>query len=379
MDFTLTDDQALIRDSAESFLAKNSDSASVRRAMESAAGYDATLWQRIGEELGWCATSVPEEYGGLGLSCVELTLLTEQMGRRLLCAPFFSTVCLAATALLETAGVDAKRRYLPEIAAGKLSAALGLAATGVDWDPRGRPATARKSDQQYLLSGHFGHVIDGATAQILLIPARVSNKWSLFAIPADASGVTRTPLATLDQTRRLAELRLTDVQVPADARIAEGATVAEGLARTGAIAAIALASEQVGGAQQCLDLTLAYVAERAQFGRKIASFQAVKHRCAEMMVKIEAARSAVYGAARAVSRELPTAELRLEAACAKVSATDAFFYCASEAIQLHGGVGFTWEYDPHLYFKRAQATSHWFGGSDALREQVAETLLGDAA
>lgn len=379
MDFPLTDDQALIRDSAESFLAKHSDSACVRKAMETVAGYDAKLWQRIGEELGWCATHIPEDYGGLGLSWVELTLLTEQMGRRLLCAPFFSTVCLAATALLETANAGAKQRYLSEIAAGKLNATLALADTGMDWRPRGSPATARKSGQRYLLNGHFRHVPDGATAQLLLVPARVANKWALFALPADTSGVTRTPLTMLDQTRRLAELRFNDVQVSADAKLADGPAVAEGLARTSALAAIALAAEQVGGAQQCLDLTLAYVAERAQFGRKIASFQAVKHRCAEMMVKIEAARSAVYGAARAVQPALPIAELKLEAACAKISASDAFFYCASEAIQLHGGVGFTWEYDPQLYFKRAQATSHWFGSSDALRERVADAVLGDAA
>ncbi len=376
MDFTLTDDQALMRDTAESFLAENSGSAAVRKAMGTAAGYDPALWRRIGEELGWCATHIPEDYGGLGLSWVELTLLTEQMGRRLLCAPFFSSVCLAATALLETGGTEANKRYLPDIAAGKLSASLALSGFGVDWRRDEAAASARKSGPHYRLDGRFRHVPDGASAQLLLIPARLYGEWALFALPVDTRGVSRKPQVTLDQTRRLAEVSLDSVQLPVEAKLAEGRSAADGLARTAALAAIALAAEQLGGAQQCLDLTLSYIAERAQFGRKIASFQAVKHRCAEMMVKIEAARSAVYGAARAASGKPATAELQLEAACAKTFATDAFFSCASEAIQLHGGVGFTWEYDPQLYFKRAQATSHWFGSSDTLRGRVADVLLG---
>lgn len=379
MDFTLTDDQALIRDSAESFLAAHSSSAAVRKAMATVTGYDPELWQRIGGELGWCATHIPEEYGGLGLTLTELTLLAEQMGRRLLCAPFFSTICLGATALLEVAGAEGKQRYLPEIAAGRLTATLALADSGVDWRPRRAAATARKAGTGYVLNGRFRHVPDGFSAQLLLIPVRAVNKWALFAVPANAAGLSRAPLRTLDETRRLADVRLENITVPAEARLAEGPAVAEALGRTAALAAIALAAEQVGGAQQCLDLTLAYISERAQFGRKIASFQAIKHRCAEMMVKVEAARSAVYGAARAASGPLPIAELQLEAACAKLSASEAFFHCASEAIQLHGGVGFTWEYDPQLYFKRAQATSHWFGGGDALRARVADSLLGEVA
>ncbi len=379
MDFNLTDDQAMIRDSAESFLAANSGSAAVRKAMATVSGYDPELWLRLAGELGWCATHIPEEHGGLGLSSVELTLLMEQMGRRLLCAPFFSTVCLAATALLEAASTEAKQRYLPEIAAGRLTATLALADTGVDWRPRRAAATARKQGLGYVLNGHFRHVPDGFSAKLLLIPVRAVNKWALFVVPSDARGLSRAPLRTLDETRRLADVRLENVAVPAEARLAEGPAVAEALARTAALAAIALAAEQVGGAQQCLDLTLTYISERAQFGRKIASFQAIKHRCAEMMVKVEAARSAVYGAARAASTAIPTAELQLEAACAKLSASEAFFLCASEAIQLHGGVGFTWEYDPHLYFKRAQATSHWFGSGDSLRARVADAVLGEVA
>ena len=190
--------------------------------------------------------------------------------------------------------------------------------------------------------------------------------------------MSRIPLKTIDATRRLAEVRLAGVRLAPDALIAEGARVTEGLTRTAALAAIALAAEQLGGAQQCLDMTLAYISERVQFGRQIASFQAVKHRCALMMVQIEAARSAVYGAACVAASAPPTDALVMESACAKTLASEAFFFCAQEAIQLHGGVGFTWEYDPHLYFKRAQSSGAWLGAPDALRERVAAAMLDRA-
>lgn len=377
MDFSLTPDQEMIRDTAEAFLTDASSSAAVRQAMQSASGFDDQLWRRIGQELGWCATTIPEAFGGLGLSAVEQALLMEQMGRRLLCAPYFSTACLAATALLELASTAAKERYLPEIAAGKRTATVAFGESGIDWDADTIVTRARITEQGYVLDGRFRHVPDGATAELLVITARIEGSGTLaaFAVPADRPGIHRLPHATLDATRRLAEVRLSHFQVPADELIATGNGVADGLARTAALAAIALAAEQLGGAQQCLDLTLSYIAERHQFGRPIASFQAIKHRCAEMMVRIEAARSAVLGAACVAAAAPSTGELMLEAACAKTLAADTFFHCAQEAIQLHGGVGFTWEYDPHLYFKRAQASSQWLGSSDTLRERVATALL----
>lgn len=378
MNFALSDDQKLIRDSAENFLADASSSAAVRRAMENDTGYDPALWQRIGAELGWCGTHIPEAHGGLGLSFVELTLLMEQMGRRLVCTPFFSSICLAATALMEAAREDARRRLLPRLASGEMTATLALADSGVDWRPDAPTASARRLGSRYVLEGRFRHVPDGASAELLLIPALLERRWALFAVDGKAKDLVRKPLKTLDPTRRIAEVRLDGVGLPEDALLGEGPEVGEGLNRTADFAAIALAAEQLGGAQQCLDLTLAYTAQRVQFGQPVASFQAVKHRCAEMMVMIEAARSVVYGAARVASAGPGTTELSLEAACAKSLASDAFFFCAQEAIQLHGGVGFTWEYDPQLYFKRAQGTSHWFGSTPALHERVASPLLGPA-
>ena len=381
MDFALTADQEKIRDTAESFLRDASGSAAVRAAMETEAGYDPQLWKHLAQELGWCATHIPEKYGGLELGWVEVALLMEQMGRRLLCAPFFATVCLAATALIEAATESARIRYLPEVAAGRLIATIALAESGIDWRPGAPGATARRISDGYVLDGTFRHVPDGAHASLVLAPAALdggADALGLFAIPTDCAGMSRVPLKTIDATRRLAEVRLAGVRLAPDALIAECARVTEGLTRTAALAAIALGAEQLGGAQQCLDMTLAYISGRVQFGRQIASFQAVKHRCALMMVQIEAARSAVYGAACVAASAPPTEALVMESGCAKTLASEAFFFCAQEAIQLHGGVGFTWEYDPHLYFKRAQAGGAWLGAPDALRERVAASMLDRA-
>ncbi|HQW19424.1 MAG TPA: acyl-CoA dehydrogenase family protein [Rhodocyclaceae bacterium] len=379
MDFALSSDQEMIRDTAEAFLAEASSSAAVRAAMQTETGFDDALWARIGQELGWCATVIPEVYDGLGLGSVELVLLMEQMGRRLLCAPFFSTVGLAAQVLLEVADDAAKLRYLPHIAAGELTATVALASSGIDWQAQNIDATVSIDTDGFVISGNYAHVPDGATAQLLIVPAHDSNGGvGLYAFPAELSGITRTPYRNVDTTRRIAAIQLDQVRLPKDALIATPQQVTHAMPRAVALAMLVLAAEQLGGAQQCLDLTLAYTAERVQFGRTIASFQAIKHRCAEMMVRIEATRSAIYGAATVAANPALAADFLLEAAGAKALASDTFFHCAGEAIQLHGGVGFTWEYDPQLYFKRAQAGTHWLGSADTLRERIATALLGPA-
>ena len=376
MDFALSSDQEMIRDTAESFLAEASSSAAVRAAMETETGFDPTLWAQVGQELGWCATPIPEAYDGLGLGSVELVLLMEQMGRRLLCAPFFATVGLAAQVLLEVADDAAKQRYLPAIAAGELTATVALARDGMDWQPDGLNAAIGVGADGNVLNGSFALVADGATADLLIVPARdIAGAVALYAIPSTLSGITRQPLKNVDRTRRLAAVTLNNVVLPADAQIATPQQVALAMPRSVAKAQLALAAEQLGGAQQCLDITVAYTSERVQFGRTIASFQAIKHRCAEMMVKIEATRSAIYGAAAVAENPRLSADFVLEAAAAKALASDTYCYCAADAIQLHGGVGFTWEYDPQLYFKRAQASAHWLGSADILRERIAAALL----
>ena len=366
----------MIRDAAENFLADASDSAAVRKAMASERGYDESVWQRIASELGWCGIAVPEEHGGLGLGAVEIALVQEQIGRRLLCAPFFSTVCLAANILKEAGSVAAQKQYLSSLAEGGLRATLPLPSDVAGWSASAASVVATMESGHWRVQGAVDRVPDAANAELLLIFANTSEGLGLFAVPADTNGMQIITAEPWDSTRRFSRV-IMDIFLPMEARVDEPLRTG-GFARSLALARLYLAAEQLGAAQQCLDLTVAYTATRKQFGRVVASFQAVKHRCAEMMVKVEALRSAVYGAAAQAAGDAPTDLLAAECMMARALAGDALFFCAAEAIQLHGGVGFTWEYDPQLYFKRAQASSHWLGDSDALREQIAETLFNSA-
>lgn len=376
MEFTLNSDQEMIREAADAFLSEQSDSAALRKAMER--GVDLGLWRTIREEMGWCSLTIPESLDGMGLSQVERVLLMEQLGRRLAAVPYFASACLATDALQYAAHSAAQQRYLPELASGRFSAALALP-TSAGWVPEACTVMAQRVDDFYVLHGVVPQVLGAAEADLLLVPARLSDAadaFALFALDISAHGVSVSALQTLDTTRSIARLTLDKVRLEAGARIDLPEQLQAGLHLTTIFAGLALAAEQVGSAQQCLDLTLAYVSERTQFGRVIASFQAVKHRCAEMMVKLESARSMVYGAARAAGAGLQA--LTLEVACAKSAANEALFFCAQEAIQLHGGVGFTWEYDPQLYFKRAQAARIWFGDDAACHERIAAALCDSA-
>jgi alkylation response protein AidB-like acyl-CoA dehydrogenase len=382
MDFTLNADQKMILESAEQFLAQESDSVAVRRAMESAGGHDAALWEEIRTGLGWCGVAVPEAFGGMDLGQLERGLLMEEMGRRLACVPYLASACLATDALLHVAHREAQERYLPQLANGSLSAALVLPAPLV-WETGACKISAHREGSAYVLNGIALQVPGAAQADLLLVPARLvgeADAYGLFAIPATAEGVQVTALPALDATRPVARVELRCAAVANASRIDPSGwseELHEGLRRTCDLAALALAAEQVGGARQCLDLTLSYVNERNQFGRAIASFQAVKHRCAQMMIALESARSMVYGALRAAQTCRNPDRLALDVACAKAAASHAAFFCAQEAIQLHGGVGFTWEYDPQLYFKRANATRSWLS-EDECYARIA-THLCDAA
>ncbi|NIE63691.1 acyl-CoA dehydrogenase family protein [Burkholderia sp. Ax-1719] len=383
MDLVLSEEAVLIRDSAAEVLAQQSASAEVRRAIERHAGYDAALWQTMAGELGWCGLSVPEQAGGAGLGATALVLLMEQIGRRLACVPYFGTAVLAAQALTQCLRDDGESeetvRWLARIAAGETRATLALARTA-PFDvanAQAWPIEAQETAQGYTLSGTLSAVIDGVMADLLLVPARVGGDIALFAVETSQAGVSRKPLPTLDATRPFACIELEAVSVACHACLAQGETMRAALTRAAWFAALALAAEQLGGAQQCLDLTLAYTSERVQFGRPIASFQAVKHRCAEMLVAVEAARSAVLGAAAgwdAAQNALTDVEFA-DIAVAKSSANDALRFCAQEAIQLHGGVGFTWEYDPQLYFKRAQASGALFGSTPGMLGWLASHVM----
>ncbi|MHA6194889.1 acyl-CoA dehydrogenase family protein [Pseudomonas wadenswilerensis] len=390
MEFAFTEEQLMIRDSAERFLAQASDSQAVREGMARSDGYDPGLWRRIGQELYWPALMVPEAHGGMGLGFVELALLLEQCGRFLLGSPLFATSCLATPALLLADNPPLQAEWLGAIAAGDTSATLAFSSNGA----MGADAVqviAVPEAGGYRLDGHYAQVVDGAQADRLIVAARAPGSLgedgiSLFALPASSPGVVRHGLPTLDQTRRLGRVELHGLYLDAACLLTPPGQGWPLLRDVLDIAAIGLAAEQVGGAQQSLDLALAYIAERKQFNRTIASFQAIKHRCADMMLQVECARSAAcYGACVAGERLLPGGdaaladELGMAAATAKIHASEAFFHCAAESIQLHGGVGFTWEYDPHLYFKRARAGEQMLGNPAWHGERLAAQLMGEHA
>ncbi len=373
MQFAFTEEQEALREVARAFLGEHASSEHVRRAMASEAGFEPELWKRIATELGWPAVIVPEVYGGLGLGWVELVALLEPMGEALLCAPFFSTVCLAANAMLQVASEEQLRTHLPGVAEGRVLATL----TSTRADAIG--LAARRDGSDWVLSGVEHHVLDGHVADLLVASAREDGdgRVGLFTVPADAPRLSRRPLPTMDQTRRFAELGMEDVRVPVSARLGPDADAAPALARTLDLAAVALAAEQTGGAQRCLDLAVEHAKQRVQFGRPIGSFQAIQHACADVMLHVESARSAAYHAA-CVAAEARD-DLPLAASLAKATCSEAYFHAAADCLQIHGGVGFTWEYDVHLHLKRARAGEAFLGEPAFHRERVARHLLGDPA
>jgi len=376
VDFAFTAEQRELREMARAFLAERSDSQQVRAAMESAPGFDPQTWKRIGAELGWPAAAIPESYGGAGMGAVELCVLMEAMGEALLCAPFFASACLAATALLACGSEAQKRAHLPGIASGECIAALGFSQDCGRWDADGVQLRFRREGGNAILSGAL-RCVDGHCADLLLLAARAEGSHgaegiALFAVPAHAKGLTRERLPTMDATRCLAALRLDEVRVPADARLGEGEPAWPGLQRALQRASVALAAEQVGGAARCLELAVAHAKQRVQFGKPIGAFQALKHKMADMMVQVESARSATYYAACVADDDADA--LPAASAMAKAAASDAYTFCAAQALQIFGGIGFTWEYDLHLYFKRARSSAVLLGDSAWHRERLAQCI-----
>jgi alkylation response protein AidB-like acyl-CoA dehydrogenase len=374
-----TDEQALIRDTAHEFCAEHGERARVRRAIESPLGYDEATWRAIGEEIGWCGIALPGEFGGAGLGAVELAILCEQMGRVLLPSPFLATVALAAPAIA-LAGTDAQReRVLPGIAAGRTRATLAIAnaagAPGLD----GIGPHLERSRRGWRLDGAAGFVVHADAADLLVVAARAAGSQgadgvSLLLVAPDDAGVSIERLTMLDQTRPMSHLRFDAVVLAPDSILGEAGEAGPALATALACARTALAAEQLGGAEAVLDIATEHAKTRVQFDRPIGSFQAVKHRLADMMVATEAARSAAYYAACAVD-ELPD-ELEEAAAVASAWCSETFSECAAGMIQLLGGVGFTWEHVAHLYFKRARAASTLLGTPAWQRERIAKRLLG---
>jgi alkylation response protein AidB-like acyl-CoA dehydrogenase len=369
MNFAFSEEQEELRSAVKRFLQEKSPETEVRRLMETEDGYDPAVWSQMAEQLGLQSLITPEEYGGSGFSYVELIVVLEEMGNALLCAPFFSTVALATNALLTSGDEQAKKDLLPGLASGETIGTLAITEDNGRWDFDGIALAARESGGNWTLDGHKSFVIDGHSANLILVVARTPAGLSLFAVEGDAAGLTRTSLPTMDQTRKQA--RLVFEGTPARLVGTDGGA-AEGLTKTLDLAAVALAAEQVGGAQHCLDSSVDYAKNRIQFGRPIGSFQAIKHKCADMLLEVESAKSAAYYAGWAAAED--SDELPVVASLAKSYCSEAYFHAAAENIQIHGGIGFTWEHDAHLYFKRAKSSELLFGDPAYHRELLAQRI-----
>ena len=370
MNFAFSEEQDQLRDAVRKFLEAKSPEATVRELMETTEGYDPAVWSQMANELGLQSLHIPESYGGQGFGWVELGIVLEEMGRALLCAPYFSTVVLAANAILNAGTEDQKQALLPGIASGETKATLAFTEPNGKWDASGITLEADGGK----LSGTKMFVIDGHTADLIVVVARTKGSTgtdgiSFYTVAGDAAGLTREALATMDQTRKQAKLTFDGVE--AQLLGTEGAGW-DALSKTLDQAAVGLCNEMVGGAQYVLEESVQYAKDRVQFGRPIGSFQAIKHKCADMLLEVESAKSAAYYASWCAAED--NDELPVVASLAKAYCSDAYFHAAAENIQIHGGIGFTWEHDAHLYFKRAKSSEILLGDATYHRELLAQRI-----
>jgi alkylation response protein AidB-like acyl-CoA dehydrogenase len=376
MDFGFSEEQEMLRKSARDFLAKECPMSYVRQMMEDDRGFRDEQWRKMAE-LGWHGLILPEAHGGAGLTFVDMVVVLEEMGRVVLPGPFFSTVVLGGVVLAEGGSAAQREELLPRLAAGELRVTLAQLEPNARWDADGVQLVATRAGGDFRLAGTKLFVPDAHTADLLVVAGRAPGSTgaegvTLFLVDAKAPGIETTLLKTMDQTRKLCEVVLRDVTVPA-ARVlgtpGEGWTLLERVVDRGKVG---LCAEMCGGAQKVLEMSVDYAKVREQFGRPIGSFQAIQHKCANMLVEVESAKSATYYAAWAVANDVPDAPLA--AAMAKAYCSDAYRHTAGEGIQIHGGIGFTWEHDMHLYFKRAKSSEVTFGDATWNREIVAQLI-----
>jgi alkylation response protein AidB-like acyl-CoA dehydrogenase len=371
LDFGFSEEQEMLRESARGLLEKECPSTVVRRLMEDDRGYDANLWRKMAG-LGWTGLAIPEAYGGAGLSYVDLVLVLEEMGRVVLPSPFIWTA-MVAEAIKRFGSEAQKQALLTKIAAGDLIATVAWMEPSGQWGADGIAMPARKRGNGFTLDGVKLFVNDAHIADYLLVAARTSGKGvTLFVLETARTGISVTPLKTMDSTRRLSEVKFDRVKAGAADVVGAMGDGWKPLAEILDRGKVMIAAEMMGGAQKVLDMTVEYAKVRAQFGRPIGSFQAVQHKCANMMIDVEGAKSAVYYAAWAVSNEV--AEAPLAAALCKAAASDAYRRVSADGIQVHGGIGFTWDHDMHLYFKRAKSSEFTFGDATYNRELVAQGI-----
>ena len=370
MRFSFTDEQTEFRSVLRRFLEDKSPSTEVRRLMETDGGCDPEVWRQLSQDLGLTAIHIPESYGGQGFGIGELAIAVEEMGRALLCAPYFASTVMAATAILKAGSEDQKQILLPDIASGETIATLAIAEESGAWTGSGVAMTATAAGGKYRLDGTKSFVLDGHTAGLIVVLARTpgssgEEELSFFTVAGDAAGLERTKLDSMDPTRKLARLSFAGVE--ADLLGDEGAAAVP-LQQTLDIAAICLANEMVGGAERLRESAVEYANMRVQFGRAIGSFQSLKHKAADMLLDVELAKSAAYYAAAAADED--DEEVSALASLAKAAAADAYMQTAIHTVQIHGGIGFTWDNDTHLWFKRAKSSEVFLGDAAYHRERL---------
>jgi len=368
VNFTFNDEQEELRRVVRRFFDERSPSTEVRRLMDTPEGYDDVVWKQMSQDLALQGIHVPEAFGGQGFSFVELGIVLEEMGRALVCAPYFSTVCLGINAILNAATDEQKAEILPALAAGERTATLAFAEESGKWGADGIELSADGDGTSYRLSGVKTFVLDGHTADLIVVAARSGSELGLFLVDGHADGLDRQPLKPIDMTRKQARLEFSDT--PAT-RLGTG-DAGEALEKTLDHVSVCLAAEMAGGSQRCLDMAVEYAKERVQFGRPIGAFQAVKHLCANMLLEVESAKTAAYYAMWAAADDGD--ELQVAAPLAKSYAGDAFFKVSCDNIQVHGGIGFTWEHDAHLYYRRAKSSDLMFGDAVYQRERLGDRL-----
>jgi alkylation response protein AidB-like acyl-CoA dehydrogenase len=370
MNESTSEDLEALRASVRSFLEDKSPSREVRRLMATEDGFDKDVWRQMAEQLGLQGLAIPESYGGSGFGYVELLVVFEEMGRALFCGPYFSTVALAASLLIHSGDEELKALYLPEIASGNLIATVSLTEDGESWSEQGISTRAVKTAEGgWVLTGTANYVIDGGVADVLFIPAQTESEVNVFAVEAESTGLTRTPLGVMDATRKQVRVDLSGTPARQVSSAGAGWTL---INKVQLIGAIALAGEQVGGAQKVLEESVEYAKTRQQFGRFIGSFQAIKHKCANIYLESESAAVVARYAAWTADADLD--DMVLAASMAKAYCSEAFAHAAAENIQIHGGVGFTWENDAHLYLRRAKTSELYLGDATTHREVIAGIL-----
>jgi alkylation response protein AidB-like acyl-CoA dehydrogenase len=375
MNFAFSEEQEELRRTVRQFLESKSPETEVRRLMETTEGYDPAVWKQMGQELGLQGLAIPEAYGGQGFTFIELGIVLEEMGRVLVCAPYFSSAVLAANAILNVGTDDQKKDLLPGIASGDTIATLAFTEPSGKWDAAGITMEASENvGGEITLTGEKMFVIDGYTADLIIVVARTAGTTgtdgiSFYVVRGDADGLTRTSLSTMDMTRKQAKLEFNNVIATPLGSTVDGWPA---FSKTLDQAAVALSNEMMGGAQKVLEMSVEYAKVRVQFGRPIGSFQAIKHKCADMLLEVESGKSAAYYASWAAAED--NDELPVVAALSKAYCSEAYFHATAENIQIHGGIGFTWEHPAHLYFKRAKSSEIYLGDPPYHRELLAQRI-----